>query len=495
MRIAAATSAAILLIHPQQSQYNCDAFVVNVARSSASPLLKVQLEPIVGVWKSTPHQRRSLRSFALMSSLINNDSNVPLGGRSTSRMTTTVRKTSFVSNLFRTKRHQQKGTGAHADVDSSLSVSTVLTSVAFPMPQDYYTANHDITSTISFPSSHISSQRDNLDNDVQAHFSKHNIQQRRQRLERALPTKGVVNSITKSTFENILHSRLVHWSNGKNIGMEVQCHPSSVNNPIHLARGRFECDASLDFDQISFGNSIHFSGGTLDVKRLRLNLWRFVGTTGLAGEIIGKRIKHGGPRYLKQFDLIAHNLTMTQDDLFRSNCIRAGLEDLLRRILTSRGLSPKEVNISNISVLRCGKLSIAGVAIPTLSFVDDSLSLPEIPFEVRSSLGTTSRGHVATFPSLELSLTPHNSVNKMFVPIVPELSIDLGHDTQITHVEIDPIRQQIQLSARITITPEHTLLKRGISPQHIYQQSSKSFAATCAIDVGHWLTRIGQFTK
>jgi hypothetical protein len=521
---AAATSAAVLLLplllQSQQRHTFCEAFIIDVIPSSPNPIMRKnhyqnhhdKVNQCHTNSKGPCHTvlYSSSSDYDVVSSSINNDRMMKSDGSSSQGMTSggVTRNGNFIGKfLFRRNNRQQEiAASCHANVDSSLSAMSSAAVAAFPTPtssQDVYNSHvimssipsqaHSIHIPVALPVDNIPQQQQHSSGKIVK--LKPTLHQRRHKQVPSSSTRGLVNSITKNTFESILHKRLHRWSRGQNVGMDVQCHPSAENNPLHLARGRFVCDASLYFDQITFGNAIRFSGGTLDVQRLRLNLWRFVGTTGIAGELIGKRIKRGGPRYLNQFDLIAHNITMTQDDLYQSHCIRNGLESLLSRILTNRGITPKEVKIETISILPCGKLSIAGVTVPKLAFVDDSVTLPEIPFEVRSNLGTASRGHVVTVPNLELSLTPHNNVNKIFVPIVPELTVDLGHDTQITFIEIDPKCQQIQISAKVTITPEHTLLKRGILPQHIYQQSSKSFAAMCAVDVGHWLTKIGQFTR
>jgi hypothetical protein len=112
-------------------------------------------------------------------------------------------------------------------------------------------------------------------------------------------------------------------------------------------------------------------------------------------------------------------------------------------------------------------------------------------FEVRSGIAVTGRGHILTFPGLEISINPDAPVVgrlSFFVPVIPDVTVDLGHDAQLLSVTIDGDMAQVQVSARVTITPEHTL-----QVKHKYIQSSRSYGALCSVDVGRWLTRIGRF--
>jgi hypothetical protein len=180
--------------------------------------------------------------------------------------------------------------------------------------------------------------------------------------------------------------------------------------------------------------------------------------------------------YLNQFDLIGHNLTMTSNDLYQSSCITNGLVGLLKRILMNRGVTIHDIQIESITILSNCKLSICARTTPTSS----SLSLL---FEVRTGMDTTSRGHIVTFPGLELSI----GNTGIFVPIFPELTVDLGNHAQILSIDMNP--NQIHISAKVTILPDHT----RINVPHHFQQSKTSFAAMCSIDVSKWLTNIGRF--
>jgi hypothetical protein len=270
--------------------------------------------------------------------------------------------------------------------------------------------------------------------------------------------------VTGAWFQNILAERLDRWSEGTNVNMDVRC--DSKGSFLNLLRGQFCCDASIDADRIIFGN-IQMSGGRIEAKRLALNLWSFAPVPGAA------------PRYLDQFDFLAQNVTFTQQDLFESSCIRNGLRRLFTRILKKRGLDIDSVEITSITILPSGKISCQG------QFT--TLFGPPVPFEFRSGIGMTSRGgHILTLPGLEMSLSPSLG---LFVRVIPEVTVDLGHNAQLLRVDIDGSAAAAHVSARVTITPEHTIKLPD------YTQSSDSYAALCSVDVGRWLTYIGNFAK
>ncbi len=107
-----------------------------------------------------------------------------------------------------------------------------------------------------------------------------------------------------------------------------------------------------------------------------------------------------------------------------------------------------------------------------------------LSFEVRSGISTSSRGHVLTFPGLEVSL---NRDMGLFVPVVPHLDLDVGHNARFRQIEIDGKQKHLRLSASVTITPQSTIRLND------YVQSSEAFAAKFSTDVGQWLTQIGKF--
>ena len=270
--------------------------------------------------------------------------------------------------------------------------------------------------------------------------------------------------ITRKTFEKVLTERLDKWSKGMNTNMIVECDPTS--NVLQFIRGQFYCDATINLDRIVFGN-FQVSGGQLQAKNFCLNLFSFAPVTiPLAA----------APRYPNQFDLIAHNLTLTQMDLWESSCIRNGLRRLMIRILKQKGLTAMNVSLQSISILPSGKISCVGEA--------TSLFAPTISFELRTGLGFSGRGHILTLPGLEIAINPALG---FFVPVIPELTIDLGHNAQLLDLVVDAENSLLKVSACVTITPEHTLQLKD------YIQSTDAYGAHCFVDVGRWLTKVGRF--
>jgi hypothetical protein len=270
--------------------------------------------------------------------------------------------------------------------------------------------------------------------------------------------------ITRKTFEKVLTERLDKWSKGVNTNLIVECDPTS--SVLQFLRGHFYCDATINLDRIVFGN-FQISGGQLQARNFCLNLFSFAPITIPMA---------ASPRYPNQFDLIAQNLTFTQEDLWESSCIRNGLRRLMTRILKQKGLSAMNVSLQSIQILPNGKLSCTGEA--------TSLFAPTISFELRTGLGLSGRGHILTLPGLEIAINP---VLGFFVPVIPDLTIDLGHNAQLLDIVIDEENTLLKVSACVTITPEHTLQLKE------YIQSSNAYGAHCFVDVGRWLTKVGRF--
>jgi hypothetical protein len=89
-----------------------------------------------------------------------------------------------------------------------------------------------------------------------------------------------------------------------------------------------------------------------------------------------------------------------------------------------------------------------------------------MPFEVRSRIELASRGHVVTFPGLEVSLQPYLG---LFVPVLPEIDLDMGHNARLLSVVIDGTRKTLTINAKATVTPEHTLkLKKYLQTKESY---------------------------
>jgi hypothetical protein len=124
-----------------------------------------------------------------------------------------------------------------------------------------------------------------------------------------------------------------------------------------------------------------------------------------------------------------------------------------------------------------GKISVKGQA---KTLFDSPLN-----FEVRTGIDFSSRGHVLTFPGLEVSLSGDLG---LFVPVVPTLDIDVGHNARFREIHIDGKKKLLRLSASVTITPERT-----IHLNDYHQQSKEAFSARFSTDVGQWLTNLGNF--
>jgi hypothetical protein len=94
---------------------------------------------------------------------------------------------------------------------------------------------------------------------------------------------------------------------------------------------------------------------------------------------------------------------------------------------------------------------------------------------------------VLVFRGLEVSLARDLGI---FVPVLPTVDLDVGHNAVFRRIEIDGIKKEIILDATVTITPDRTLQLLTN-----YAQASEAFAARFAYDVGRWLTELGKFTR
>ena len=88
-----------------------------------------------------------------------------------------------------------------------------------------------------------------------------------------------------------------------------------------LLRGEFTTEAKISVGRLVFP-IIRMSSGTLQVKRMTLNLLGFT--------------HKGQSRFPKQFELHADDLVFSRHDLMFSPCIRNGLRRLLVRVLRDR---------------------------------------------------------------------------------------------------------------------------------------------------------------
>jgi hypothetical protein len=84
-----------------------------------------------------------------------------------------------------------------------------------------------------------------------------------------------------------------------------------------------------------------------------------------------------------------------------------------------------------------------------MSVIGEAKTLFDSPlsFEVRTGISTASRGHVLMFPGLDVAL---NRDLSLFVPVVPVIDLDIGHNAQLGKVDIDGKQEPLRLSASVT---------------------------------------------
>jgi hypothetical protein len=103
-----------------------------------------------------------------------------------------------------------------------------------------------------------------------------------------------------------------------------------------LLKGQFSTEAKISVGRLVFP-IIRMSSGTLQVKRMTLNLMGFT--------------HEKQSRFPKQFDLHADDFTFSRHDLMFSPCIRNGLRRLLVRILRDRGVQTSTVKVTSVDIL------------------------------------------------------------------------------------------------------------------------------------------------
>jgi hypothetical protein len=72
-----------------------------------------------------------------------------------------------------------------------------------------------------------------------------------------------------------------------------------------------------------------------------------------------------------------------------------------------------------------------------------------LPFHLKSErvFQLQDRGHVLMFPGLDVAL---NRDLGLFVPVVPVIDLDIGHNARLGKVDIDAKREHLRLSASVT---------------------------------------------
>jgi len=304
--------------------------------------------------------------------------------------------------------------------------------------------------------------------------------------------------------ENVLTERIgQRWTTETptNLKVDISSSIDKYNNIGRLLfKGLYRADATLSSDRIVFPN-IRFSSVRLQMEKVTLNLMGFYENhSQFKREMqkqrqgnqdqVGRQINTFSPststkatgkaRYPKQFDLHIEDLTMSRHDLLFSPCIKNGLRQLLINVLKDRGVRSDSIRITSIDILRNGKISCIGEAKTHFA------SAPPVHFEVRSGISFGKRGHVLTFPGLEVAL---NRDIGLFVPVHPTLDLDVGHNMKFRNIVIDGRQKLLKIAASVTITPDRTRLTQD------YVQMGDAFSALFFYDVGQWLTRLGRFSK
>ena len=139
--------------------------------------------------------------------------------------------------------------------------------------------------------------------------------------------------------QNLLTGLIERWTTEPPTNMKVRVTPSdSVVKRIVV--GKFQGNAEVTFDRLVFA-PIQVSSGTVEAKRMLLNLWSFT------PDLLRQNVR----RYPAQFDFLFKDCTFTENDLFESDSIRNGLRDLLVLVLQRVGIKPKQVAVDSIQVL------------------------------------------------------------------------------------------------------------------------------------------------
>jgi hypothetical protein len=164
--------------------------------------------------------------------------------------------------------------------------------------------------------------------------------------------KFIVNSLSRSTLittaikiwsESFLYGLFEKWSVEPAESLQVHVKPRG-NVLRRILLGKIKADVTVKFDKIRF-RPIQVSNGTIEAKKLLLNLWSFT------PEVIRK----GATRYPSQFDFQFMDCVFTEEDLLNSQSIRNGLQQLLYRVLSRAGVSPNDVVVTSIRILVSSK--------------------------------------------------------------------------------------------------------------------------------------------
>lgn len=161
-------------------------------------------------------------------------------------------------------------------------------------------------------------------------------------LEATLPANKVdratvMNRVFQHWFEGMLHDLVHRRSIQPPQGLTVSVEPQA--NKMLL--GKVQTEAEISFDKLVTA-PIQLSGGSVQAKRLVMNLWSFTPDV----------LRQGAARrFLQQFDFQFNDCIFTEDDLIQSRSIRNGLQRLLARVLIRSGVSTNHVTVKSIRLL------------------------------------------------------------------------------------------------------------------------------------------------
>jgi hypothetical protein len=136
------------------------------------------------------------------------------------------------------------------------------------------------------------------------------------------------------------------------------------------------------------------------------------------------------------------------------------------------------VAIDDMTVLSSGELSVQGAATTILG--------QRVSLEVRTGLG--SHQQLLNFPGLRVRWSGLGFV------ALPEINVDLGPRARIFDLNVNRHTRTLHLGAKVTITPDHTMMRYDQSASSIPTNPMSSTSAQCSVDVGKWLTRLGRFS-
>ena len=150
---------------------------------------------------------------------------------------------------------------------------------------------------------------------------------------------ALAKSVIKSWFQGLLLGIIERRSVEPPQNLTVSVFPKG-NVLARVLRGQLRADAEIKIGKANFA-PFQFSGGTIEAKRMLLNLWSFTPDV----------LPTGKTKYQSQFDFEFTDCILSEEDLFQSRSIRNGLQRLLIRILNNTGVTPLSATVDSIRIL------------------------------------------------------------------------------------------------------------------------------------------------